>query len=248
MPAQTPPFWSLNKIYWILWILPLVAWFAMDGAEVFFLDTDRKHPERVWFKLAAVLFFVNLITMLAFREDRGRAERGDLRLPEKTLVYLVVLGGLPGALLAMRIWRHKTSKWIFQLRLCFWAAAEAAFTAFALPSTGSIANDIRWGICLFSLLWWNLAVLRGILAARPAPRDRARYLGFLSAALLVFLSASLGSVYLFENWKDWPHDAGRHLRWGILASGAVLVVFNEIWLSRQGLRGRLPGWDPVAPA
>ena len=249
MPAPTRPFWSIDKIYWLLFIAPYAAWFAMDGAEMFFFDKDVAHPTRVWFKLGFCLLLVNLVTILAWREDRRRAERGDWRIPEKTLLYLVTLGGLPGALLAMRMYRHKSSKWTFQVRVFFWAAAEAAFTFVLLPHTWSYANDARWGICLFSLLWWNLAVAEGILRhGRWRGRAAALYLAWLGGCSAVFLGLTLGGLYISEEISGKAHAPSLYVKVGILGAGALLVVFNEVWLTVKKLRGKLPGWDPVPPA
>lgn len=245
---RTLPFWSLNKIYWLLYILPLVVWFAMDGSEMFFFDKDPRHPERAWFKLGVWLFLVNLISLLVWREDKRRAEKGDWRVSEKTLVYLCTLGGLPGALLSMRMYRHKSRKWSLQLRLFGVSALLVAFTFGVWPHTWSYANDGRWGICLFSLFWWNLSIAGGIVRVhRDNRRVLWRYLGLLGALAVVFVGLAAGGVYLWEGWKDRKHDTWIMASAGIIAGGLVLSIFNEVWLSLRGLRGKLPGWDPVAP-
>ena len=135
----TRPFWTLNKIYWLLYILPLSAWFAMDGTEMFYLDTDARHPERVWFKLGVYLLIVNLMTILVFREDKKRAERGDWRVSEKTLVYLITLGHCR-ALLAMRMYSRTRPPNGAATRFFFWAALGRVHVRRA-PHTFSYAND-----------------------------------------------------------------------------------------------------------
>ena len=45
--------------------------------------------------------------------DKSRAKRGVWRVPERTLFLLPLLGGSIGALLGMRIFRHKTKHWYF---------------------------------------------------------------------------------------------------------------------------------------
>lgn len=247
--APTRPFWTLNKIYWLLYILPLSAWFAMDGTEMFYLDTDARHPERVWFKLGVYLLIVNFITILVFREDKKRAERGDWRVSEKTLVYLITLGALPGALLAMRMYSHKTAKWGLQLRFFFWAALEVVFTFALLPHTFSYANDARWGICLFSLFWWNLHVAAGIVGyLKGRPKERAKYLLTLAGAAAACLGVVLGGIYLRETLTGRQSEVETYVRVGVLCAGALLVVFNEVTLSVKKIRGKLPGWDPAPPA
>lgn len=245
---QSRPFWTIGKIYWLLYILPLAAWFAMDGFELFYIEPDSRHPERVWFKLFVYLLIVNTITLFVFRSDRRRAERGDWRISENTLVYLVVLGGLPGALLAMRLYSHKTAKWSFQLRVFLWASLEIAFTFVVLPRTYSIANDLRWGITLFSLFWWNLEVAQGILRfLKGQPRRRTLYLLQLTLATGLFLLAALGGTHLVARARDARPDAWDYARVGIIGAGALLVIFNEVTLTRQRMRGKLPGWDPLPP-
>lgn len=248
---RTKPFWSLNKIYWLLYVIPLAAWFAMDGTEMFFVGKDARDPGRAWFKLGFYLLLVNIISLFVWAEDKRRARRGDWRISEKTLVYLCTLGGLPGALLAMRMFHHKSQKWSLILRLFFWSAALAAFTFLVLPHSkdGSYANDARWGLCLFSLFWWNLSVAEGIVRVHSDNRRVLwRYLGILFAVLAVLVGASAGGMYLWRSMKggDWTGwDAARA---GIIAGGLGLSVLNEIWITKRGLRGKLPGWDPIAPA
>ncbi|MEK7466843.1 MAG: DUF1294 domain-containing protein [Planctomycetota bacterium] len=243
---RTLPFWSINKIYWLLYILPLAAWFAMDGSEMFFFDKDPKHPERVWFKLGVYLLLVNMISLLVWREDKRRAERGDWRVSEKTLVYLCTLGGLPGALLSMRMYRHKSRKWSLQLRLFFWSALLVVFAFLVLPHSWSYANDARWGICLFSLFWWNLSIAGGIVRVhRDNGRVLWRYLGLLFGIAVVCVGLAAGGVYFWEGRK---HDPWNMASAAIITGGLVLSIFNEVWLSLRGLRGKLPGWDPIAPA
>ncbi|HET9427273.1 MAG TPA: DUF1294 domain-containing protein, partial [Allosphingosinicella sp.] len=60
---------------------------------------------------------VNLWTILRFWQDKKRAQAGDRRIPESDLLGLAVIGGSPGALLARRLFRHKTRKEPFSSRL-----------------------------------------------------------------------------------------------------------------------------------
>lgn len=64
--------------------------------------------------------------------DKGQAQRGGGRVPEVVLWLLAALGGSPGAFIAMRLFRHKTSKRTFQI--VFWAIvlAQVALITFAL--------------------------------------------------------------------------------------------------------------------
>ena len=61
----------------------------------------------LWLLLWSVVLFV---TMGA---DKRRARRAAFRVPEKTLFLLALLGGAPGGLLGMELFRHKTRHWTF---------------------------------------------------------------------------------------------------------------------------------------
>ncbi len=64
--------------------------------------------------LAGIPVLASTMTFLAYRSDKRRAELGQWRIPESTLHLLELLGGWPGAFLAQRIFRHKTSKLSYQ--------------------------------------------------------------------------------------------------------------------------------------
>ena len=66
-----------------------------------------------WAWLLLWLLAINLVTFLVFGLDKWKAKRNEKkdsvrRVPEKTLFLLAGIGGSVGALLGMRIWRHKT--------------------------------------------------------------------------------------------------------------------------------------------
>ncbi len=56
------------------------------------------------------LLAVNAWTILRFWQDKQRAMAGARRIPERDLLGLALIGGSPGALLARRLFRHKTRK------------------------------------------------------------------------------------------------------------------------------------------
>ena len=64
--------------------------------------------------LAALwVFALSLILFLRMGADKRRAKTGARRVPEKVLFLLAFLGGAPGGLLGMELFRHKTRHWYF---------------------------------------------------------------------------------------------------------------------------------------
>jgi uncharacterized membrane protein YsdA (DUF1294 family) len=70
-----------------------------------------------WLFLIAPLA-MSIFAFFAYRSDKRSAEVGEWRVPEFTLHVISLLGGWPGAFLAQRVFRHKTSKLSFQF--VFW--------------------------------------------------------------------------------------------------------------------------------
>ncbi len=70
------------------------------------------HRPIAW--LLLYLLGINLLTLLLYGVDKHRARRGSWRISEKTLFVLPLLGGSAGALLGMRLFRHKTRHWYFR--------------------------------------------------------------------------------------------------------------------------------------
>ncbi|MFO0839250.1 MAG: DUF1294 domain-containing protein [Phycisphaerae bacterium] len=68
--------------------------------------------------LVSWLVGVNCATLAAYGFDKSAARRGALRVPERHLHGLALVGGSPGALLGQQLFRHKTAKRAFQV--WFW--------------------------------------------------------------------------------------------------------------------------------
>ena len=64
----------------------------------------------VWFAL------INAATFIAFGFDKWRASGAKQRVSEFSLALLGALGGWPGGLLGMNVFRHKTAKLTFKLK------------------------------------------------------------------------------------------------------------------------------------
>jgi uncharacterized membrane protein YsdA (DUF1294 family) len=65
---------------------------------------------------ATWLLAVNAAAFVAFGFDKWRARGSGRRVSERTLVLLGALGGWPGGLAGMALFRHKTAKGTFQLK------------------------------------------------------------------------------------------------------------------------------------
>ena len=55
-----------------------------------------------------ILIGINVLTFLVYGIDKWKAKRAKWRIREAALLGLAVLGGSIGALLGMKVWRHKT--------------------------------------------------------------------------------------------------------------------------------------------
>ena len=77
--------------------------------------------------LLAWLLGASAISFCLFGWDKRRAIRGGRRIPERTLLLWVFLLGAPGAYLGSRIFRHKTIKRSFRLRMAALTVLEVAF-------------------------------------------------------------------------------------------------------------------------
>ncbi|MHC0439581.1 DUF1294 domain-containing protein [Flavobacterium sp. 3-210] len=63
--------------------------------------------------------FINIIVFILAGYDKHQARKNKRRIPENTLFFLQLIGGTPGLLTAMFIFRHKTSKTSFIVKFSF---------------------------------------------------------------------------------------------------------------------------------
>lgn len=89
---------------------------------------------------------VSAITFMAYAADKSAARQGRWRVPEASLHLLALLGGWPGALLAQRMFRHKTRKQPF--RTVFWLTVLLNCLALAF-----LAYTAGRGVDLLTTLW-----------------------------------------------------------------------------------------------
>lgn len=73
--------------------------------------------------VAALYGGLSALSLLLYGMDKSAARSGGPRTPEATLHIIALAGGWPGAVLAQRMFRHKTIKQPFQR--IFWCAVVA---------------------------------------------------------------------------------------------------------------------------
>ena len=89
--------------------------------------------------LAVWLGVASLWSFGLFGFDKWRAGRsGGRRIPEFTLALSCALGGWPGGLLGMLVFRHKSSKAFFQLKFAGAFVVWAALVAGVLHLAGVV--------------------------------------------------------------------------------------------------------------
>jgi uncharacterized membrane protein YsdA (DUF1294 family) len=93
-----------------------------------------------WRILVGAPLALSIFTFFAYRSDKRRAEAGAWRISESTLHFAELIGGWPGAFLAQRKFRHKTSKASFQVAFWFIVLAHQ-FVAFDSLSGWKFSKD-----------------------------------------------------------------------------------------------------------
>ena len=84
---------------------------------------------------------LSAVTFIVYAVDKSAARQGGWRTPEKTLHLLALAGGWPGALVAQRKLRHKSSKQTF--RSIFWFTVLLNCAVFAWTFTESGAEMLH---------------------------------------------------------------------------------------------------------
>lgn len=82
--------------------------------------------------LVIVLFLTNLQCFLLMGWDKRCAARGKWRISEKTLFLSAACFGGLGGVLGMRVFRHKTKHWYFQLFFPLMFVVQTALVCAAL--------------------------------------------------------------------------------------------------------------------
>ena len=87
--------------------------------------------------LAGVYVVLSVASVVMYGRDKAAARQGRPRIPEISLHLVSAAGGWPGALVAQRVFRHKTRKQPF--RTVFWCTviancAAAAWLVWGMPA------------------------------------------------------------------------------------------------------------------
>jgi uncharacterized membrane protein YsdA (DUF1294 family) len=91
---------------------------SCKGLPLVGLTDNLTHHAMKNLDLFALIWFggFSVIAFLAFGFDKWRAAGTSRRISESTLAWLGALGGWPGGLIGMNLFRHKTMKWTFKLK------------------------------------------------------------------------------------------------------------------------------------
>lgn len=91
----------------------------------------------------AIYFVASALAFAAYGADKRAATNGTWRTPESSLLLLGLVGGWPGAIIGMRVFRHKTRKSSF--RGLFWATVAVNVIALVFltsPLFGALLAEI----------------------------------------------------------------------------------------------------------
>ena len=80
----------------------------------------------LWQIVLILLAVMSVLLFVLMGLDKGKARRGERRVPEKTLFLFALFGGAVGGTLGMFFFRHKTKHWYFRLGFPLLAAAQLA--------------------------------------------------------------------------------------------------------------------------
>ena len=80
----------------------------------------------------AALLLVNIVAFAAYGIDKRKAQKGKWRIPESTLLLLAFFGGAIGALLGMRVFRHKTKHWKFKILVPLFLVLQLALAGWLI--------------------------------------------------------------------------------------------------------------------
>ena len=122
-PLQKNSFYILHAA-----IIILSAYYI----ETPYFRTSAFAPKTLLLFVVFQLVSINIVTIVAYYVDKRAAIKGKWRVPEFDLHTLEFLGGWAGALLAQKMFRHKTKKKSYQSTFIFLIFAELACIIFII--------------------------------------------------------------------------------------------------------------------
>jgi uncharacterized membrane protein YsdA (DUF1294 family)/cold shock CspA family protein len=105
---------------------------------------------------AASYLLTSALTLIVYALDKSAAQKNQWRTPENTLHTLALVGGWPGALIAQKWFRHKSSKTSFQFVFWITVIVNCGGLAWVLSPSGHAIREI------IVHEFWALSPLTGI--------------------------------------------------------------------------------------
>src|SRR5690349_420050 len=94
--------------------------------------------EKIPWMIPVVYVVMSLVVFMTYAFDKSAAMNRRWRTMERTLQMMSLLGGWPGALIAQRLFHHKSKKTAFQVD--FWLIVALHFAAVIAFATGFFAT------------------------------------------------------------------------------------------------------------
>jgi uncharacterized membrane protein YsdA (DUF1294 family) len=171
---------------------------------------------------------VNVATFLLYWQDKSVAQKHVGRVPELVLHALALAGGTPAALLAGRLFRHKTRKWRFQA--VYWPTV-ALHLALAAWGMSGILTARGWdGLMLTAFAAGVLAAINVAAFVVEPMRSRGPLRGRRAGAarlVLIALGGGLGAAFRDQRGPGaaWaPYLAGAAQLTAALAPALMAVM------------------------
>lgn len=96
---------------------------ALAASAALWIHVEFLDPLLAW------LIAVTFVAFFTYGFDKAAARSGWRRVPENVLLALAFAGGTAGALLGMRLFRHKTVKSSFRIRFLLVVLLQIALVA-----------------------------------------------------------------------------------------------------------------------
>jgi uncharacterized membrane protein YsdA (DUF1294 family) len=105
-----------------------------------YLVVNALWPLPLW--VAGIYLVASVVCFAVYAADKSAARADRRRVPERTLIWLGIVGGWPGAIVAQQTLRHKTQKVSF--RRAFWGSVVVNLIVFAVFATPVFALFVEW--------------------------------------------------------------------------------------------------------